>query len=63
MDTVTYWGDDPRLIRRDCGGWMAMSTRGAPYRIAVVADTADAARIKFRGEAEEWDTLLGRHPA
>ncbi len=49
---------EPRLIRREDGGWLAVSPQGAPLPIGVVAWTADDARSAFVRALREWRALL-----
>lgn len=49
---------EPRLLRREGGGWLAISEPGAKLRIGVVADTADEARARFGRELAAWQSLL-----
>ncbi len=49
---------EPHLIRRECGGWLAISGTTDPVRIGVVADTEDVTRALFRAQRARWDELL-----
>jgi hypothetical protein len=44
----------PRLIRRKCGGWLAVSPRCARFRIGVTADTEAHAEGKFWNAYVRW---------
>ena len=48
----------PRLVQRQCGGWLALAPRGASLRIGVWADSEDAARDKYRTTVEGWQATL-----
>lgn len=48
----------PKLLRRDDGGWLAVSPDDAPLHIGVSAWSADDAREKFGRELREWIALL-----
>jgi hypothetical protein len=48
----------PHLLRRESGGWLAISEPGAAIRIAVIGLTAEDARDRFAGELAEWRRLL-----
>lgn len=42
----------PRLIHRECGGWLAVSPRGARFQIGVTAETEAHAEHVF------WETYV-----
>lgn len=46
------------LVRRENGGWLAVSEEGAPLRIGVTASSADEARSRFAWAIHEWSILL-----
>jgi hypothetical protein len=50
--------ESPRLVRRHCGGWLALAPRGASLRIGVWADSEDAARQKYGTELAAWRATL-----
>jgi len=61
---VSWFGSvEPRLIRRYCGGWLAVSPPDAPLHIGVVAETADRARTNYAHELGEWRRLLEQPPS
>jgi hypothetical protein len=49
---------NPRLIRRENGGWLAVSHANDIVHIGVVAWNVDDARNKFARRRREWDVLL-----
>lgn len=49
---------EPRVLRRECGGWLAVSPPGAEIRIGAIGITAESARERFRNELREWARLL-----
>lgn len=51
----------PRLLRREDGGWLAVSPDDAPLHIGVSAWSADDAQIKFDRELREWVALLSNN--
>jgi hypothetical protein len=55
MHTATK--NRPRLIARECGGWLAVSPPESPLKLAVIGDTEAAARAAFDVEAKAWDRL------
>jgi len=48
----------PRLIRRECGGWLALAALESDLKIGVVAESEDAARAKFIKAAAEWRAII-----
>lgn len=48
----------PRLVQRQCGGWLALAPRGVSLRIGVWADSEEAAREKYRTAVEGWQATL-----
>ena len=49
---------EPQLLRREDGGWLAVSPDNALLHIGVAAWSADDARNKFVRELREWRRLL-----
>jgi hypothetical protein len=49
---------NPRLVRRNCGGWLALPPRESSLRIGVWADTEEEARLKYRTAVDEWRATL-----
>lgn len=49
---------EPRLIRRDSGGWLAMSDAALPIAICTTGLTADDARLSFETAFGAWRDLL-----
>lgn len=50
-------GMQPRLIERECGGWLALSPDGALIRIGVTGTTDAETREAFGRAAAEWARL------
>lgn len=48
----------PRMIRRKCGGWIALSSRDCWLKIGVVGKTESEARSKFQSSFSEWIETL-----
>jgi hypothetical protein len=48
----------PHLIRRTCGGWLAISPRTALFRVGVTAPTENEALERFRFEYSQWIKLF-----
>jgi len=48
----------PDLFRRACGGWLALSPKGATLKIGVAAETAEEATEKFRSAFERSIQIL-----
>jgi 4-hydroxyphenylpyruvate dioxygenase-like putative hemolysin len=60
MNTSLQWFAhvEPKLIRREGGGWLAMSPDEAAISIAVIAWQVDDARAAFAKAVRAWTTLL-----
>lgn len=56
IDTTAH---KPRLRRRDCGGWLAVSEPDDDLRIGVTGPTEVEARKRFGHAVEAWLRLLG----
>jgi hypothetical protein len=50
--------ESPRIVRRHCGGWLALAPESASLKIGVSADSEDVARNKYRTAVEEWKATL-----
>jgi hypothetical protein len=48
----------PHLMRRTCGGWLAVAPSAALFQIGVTALTENEAREKFRFEYGRWVELF-----
>jgi hypothetical protein len=48
----------PDLMRRSCGGWLAVAPNGAKFSIGVTAATAEEAREKFCSVVRRWLEIL-----
>lgn len=44
----------PTLIRRECGGWMAISSKECALKIGVIGKTEADARSKFGDYFARW---------
>lgn len=49
---------EPKLIRREDGGWLAVTPKGSPLPIGVAAWSAEDARNAFVRALREWGMLL-----
>lgn len=49
---------EPKLLRREDGGWLAVSPPGAPLPIGVAAWSVEDARNAFVRELKAWKALL-----
>lgn len=38
---------EPRMIKRECGGWLAVSPRGCSLKIGVTGETEQGTRDQF----------------
>jgi hypothetical protein len=48
----------PDVVRRTCGGWLAVAPNGTSLAIAVTAATHDAAVEKFGFVFQRWVEIL-----
>jgi hypothetical protein len=48
----------PDLMRRSCGGWLAVAPKDGIFSIGVTAPTADEAREKFGTTIQCWLEIL-----
>lgn len=48
----------PELMRRACGGWLAVAPKGSLFSIGVTAQTAEEAREKFGLTIQRWIEIL-----
>lgn len=55
MDTI-----EPDLIKRACGGWLAVTPEGSPLRLGVEGKDKAAATEAYREERERWTEILAR---
>jgi hypothetical protein len=58
MSAISFDQTEPTLLRREDGGWLAVSPPNAPLHIGVAAWSADDARDRFVRAAKEWAHLL-----
>jgi hypothetical protein len=49
---------EPVILRRLCGGWLAVSAHDDSLRIGVVAPTETEARDRFWAALEAWRIML-----
>lgn len=47
----------PWVIARNCGGWLAVTPRGWPLSIGVIADTEEAVKEKFAASLARWESI------
>jgi hypothetical protein len=48
----------PDIMRRSCGGWLAVAPAGGQFSIGVTAPTAEEARERFRTVVRRWIEIL-----
>ena len=53
-------GESPRIVHRQCGGWLALAPESASLKIGVSADSEEAAREKYRTAVGEWKSTLAQ---
>jgi len=49
---------EPRLIERECGGWLAVTAPHDAPRIGVTAPSRSEAETAFAQSAQAWAVLL-----
>jgi hypothetical protein len=49
---------EPNLMRRSCGGWLAVAPKDAIFSIGVTAPTANDAREQFCSTILRWLEIL-----
>jgi hypothetical protein len=54
--------DRPDVVRRTCGGFLAIAPTGSRFSIAVTAPTAEEAREKFRVTFNRWAEIRALKP-
>jgi hypothetical protein len=52
----------PDLVRRTCGGWLAVAPNGAKFAIGVTAPTQEQSLEKFRSVYNRWVEILEIEP-
>lgn len=50
----------PKIVRRECGGWLALAPRTALFRVGVTAETEVEAKEKFRTVYNRWIEILNK---
>ncbi|MFN0219844.1 MAG: hypothetical protein ACKVP4_13640 [Hyphomicrobium sp.] len=48
----------PDLVRRTCGGWLAIAPQGARFAVAVTAATAQEAKERFVFVYKRWVQIV-----
>lgn len=51
---VDLYRVQPWPIARNCGGWLAVTPRGWPLSIGVIAETEEAVKEKFAASLVRW---------
>lgn len=49
---------EPKVTKRLCPGWLAVSPEGAKYRIGVTGPTEEETRERFFQAYERWDHVV-----
>jgi hypothetical protein len=55
---MTTSAPDPRIVRRFCGGYLAISTSSDGPKIGVTADTEEEARERLSATLKRWLEIL-----
>ena len=58
VSTISFDQIQPDLLRREDGGWLAVSPPDSPLHIGVAAWSVDDARNRFVRELRAWRALL-----
>lgn len=53
----------PVVIKRECGGWFAVSPADHPFRIGVIADDEPGVRQAFTRSVARWIALAAKADA
>lgn len=53
----------PNLIRRSCGGWLAVSPDSEPIKIGVTAPSREEVVRRFQSSLARWRELPSDAPA
>lgn len=53
-DIAALYRVEPRLIARNGGGWIAVTPRGWPLAVGVIAESQDAACRAFEAALQRW---------
>lgn len=48
----------PKLVQRDCGGWLALSNRACSLKIGVTGNSAEEAEARYQSAVMEWRAIL-----
>lgn len=48
----------PTLVQRQCGGWLALSSRGDALKIGVTDESEEGARTKYGTARAGWVAML-----
>ena len=49
---------ESRVIRRECGGWIAFSRPGSRLQVGVIGPNEDEARKRFSASIAKWIEIL-----
>lgn len=49
---------EPRISKRHCGGWLAVSEEGAILKIGVTGETEQQVRDSFGQAIKEWSVIF-----
>jgi hypothetical protein len=52
------WQIQPKVVPRECGGWLATTPDVAPVRVGVTGETENAAREAFAISLGRWKSLV-----
>jgi hypothetical protein len=58
FSTVEKLSENPVLVERACGGWLASGLVSGTLRIGVTGDSEGDALAQFRAAASDWERNL-----
>lgn len=56
------FSENPRLVRRNCGGWLALSNRDSSLRIGVTGESEAKARDAYGQAIKAWKRNFADEP-
>lgn len=52
---MTSTATTPRIIKRHCGGYLAVSEEGSRFTVGVEGDTEEEVRQRFQESLKMWE--------
>ena len=61
--SLSSWSETkPKIVKRECGGWLAVAPPRAAFRMGVTAQSEDEAIEKFKISQARWAEILLSEP-